>query len=57
MNDKNDDGDWCDIYENLQTYYSQRLGEGANDNDAWQLACEQCEDEFNERCQAAREIE
>jgi len=46
-----------DIYENLQFYYSQRIGEGANDNDAWQLACEQCEDEFNERCQAAREIE
>jgi len=44
-----------DIYENAQTYYSMRMGEGANETDAWQLACEQCEDEYNERCQAARE--
>jgi len=39
-----------DIYENVQTYYTMRLGEGANEPDAWQRACEDCEDEFNDKC-------
>ena len=42
-----------DIYENVHTYYTMRLGEGANEPDAWQRACEDCEDEFNDKCNAA----
>ena len=35
-------------YDNHYTYYTQRLGEGANEVDAWELAYDDCESEDEE---------
>ena len=35
-------------YDNHYTYYTMRLGEGASDVDAWELAYEDCEAEEEE---------
>lgn len=43
-----------DIYADVQTIYSMRLGEGANESDAWRLACEDCEALYQEQCAEER---
>ena len=44
-----------DIYANVQTHYTMRLGEGAYESVAWRLACEECEDELNVACAKERD--